>query len=402
MAETPLPSPAPGQDRRARLNVLILALSVGLSQAGAAMVVTVAALVGFVLAPDKSLATLPFALTVTGTLIATIPASLFMGRVGRRIGFSIGQVIGIAGASVVVYAIFLESFTLLLAGSFLYGMHNAFWQFYRFAAAETAPDAFKSRAITYVLAGGVIAALAGPELAKYGRELLDVMYAGVYAVIVVLCLLTIVLLQFIRIPRPVRQQGAGSGRPLREIAAQPVFIVAVLSAMLGYAGMVLVMTATPLSMVGHGFSFSDAAFVIQWHILGMTVPSFFTGHLIRRFGVLPVIVTGALFFAACMVINMMGSGEGHFWTSLVLLGLGWNFMYVGGTTLVTEAYAPEEQFKVQALNDFLIFGLVAIASFSSGVIYHVYGWATVNAFLLLPVLASIGAVAWLGAVRRRA
>ncbi|MDH5749968.1 MAG: MFS transporter [Rhodospirillales bacterium] len=395
-------SSAPGTGGRARLNVLILAIGVGLSQAGAAMVVTVAALVGYVLAPDKSLATLPFALTVTGTMVATIPASLFMGRVGRRIGFTVGQMIGIAGASLVVYAIFLESFYLLMAGSFLFGMHNAFWQYYRFAAAETATDAFKSRAISYVLAGGVIAALAGPELAKYGRELLEVMYAGVYAVIVVLCLITIVLLQFIRIPRPVRKKGAGSGRPLIEIARQPVFIVAVLSAMLGYAGMVLVMTATPLSMVDCGFDFSAAAFVIEWHILGMTVPSFFTGHLIRRFGVMRIIFTGALFYAACMVINMMGIGEINFWTSLVFLGVGWNFMYVGGTTLVTEAYVPEERFKVQALNDFLVFGLVAIASFSSGAIYHLFGWTEVNFVLLLPVTVSLISLFWLKSVRRRA
>lgn len=388
--------------RRSRHNVLVLTLSLMVTQVGTSVVAVVTALTGQMLALDKSLATVPLALQFTATMLSTIPASFFMARVGRRVGFTMGQMIGMVAALLSAYAIVEGSFLLFALGGALLGVHNAFWLYYRFAAAESVDEDFRSRAVSYVLAGGVVAAVAGPELAKHTRVLFEpFLFAGCYVAIAILNVVAALLLQLIDIPRPAAGRALGVGRPLLRIMRQPAFVTAALSAMIGYGVMLLVMTATPLAMVACGFSFVDAAFVIQWHAIGMFAPSFVTGHLIRRFGVINIIATGAALDAVCMVINLAGIELVNFWAALVLLGVGWNFMFIGGTTLLTETYEPEEQFKVQAVNDFLIFATVALASFSAGAMQHWIGWAAVNAGMALPILVAFAVVVWLRLVRGR-
>ncbi len=373
---------------QARKNVFILSISQGLAVSGIVILTTVIALAGQVLADDASLATIPMALQLSGNMIMAIPASMIMARIGRRAGFTIGQLLGITGGLLGAYTLlYAKSFGLLCISGLFVGAHNAFWQFYRFAAVDTADAAFRPRAISYVLAGGVAAALIGPEIAKQSVDWFEpVMFAGTYLAFVALCMLTIVVLQFLNIPKPGNTWRSGGGRPLMEIAKQPAFIVAALSAMVGYALMVLVMTATPLSMVACGFAFSDAAFVIQWHALAMFAPGFFTGHLIKRFGVSAVIMAGALINLVAMTANLSGIEIQNFWFGLVLLGLGWNFMFVGGTTLLTETYRTEERAKVQAFNDFLVFGTSAIASFASGALFSTLGWNAVNWAIAVPAV----------------
>ena len=380
---------------KSKRNVLLLSVSLSVTQVGTAIVAVVAALAGHYLAVDKSLSTLPLAFMFTATMAATIPASLFMGRVGRRVGFTVGQLFGVAGAALSTYALFDSNFWLFAAAGAVLGVHNAFWQYYRFAAAEVATPDFRSRAISYVVAGGVAAAVLGPELAKLSQPWFEpVLFAGCYAVIIVLNAAAISFLQYIDIPVPAAST-AGSGRPLAVIFSQPSAIVAVLSAMIAYGTMMLVMTATPIAMIACGFGFAEAAFVIQWHAVGMFGPSFFTGHLIRRFGVLNIIAVGAVLNAICMAVNLAGIQIANFWIGLVFLGIGWNFMFVGGTALLTETYRPEERFKAQSFNDFLVFSTAALASFSAGAIQHWLGWQAVNAVVALPVLVGFTAAVWL-------
>ncbi len=381
-------------------NVFILSACLALSMTGTSLNMVISALTGQALAsktaaiavpffgeiPEVAFATLPLTMQFIGTMIATIPASMFMRRVGRRIGFTLGQVIGVVGSGLACYAIILGEFWMFVACGLLIGFHNAFWQYYRFAASETASPAFKSKAISLVMAGGVVAAIFGPELAKLSNDLLaPVSFAGSFAAISVLCMVTIVLLQFVRIPNLTAEERKDSGRPLAEIARQPAFLVALLAAMFGYASMSLVMTATPLAMAVCGFGLADTAFVIQWHALGMFAPSFFTGSLIRKFGVLSVIKVGAVLVGGCVLVSLSGIALSDFWVALVLLGIGWNFMFIGGTTLLTETYRPAERNKVQAMNDFLVFGTVSIASLSAGLLQHMVGWEAVNLAITVPV-----------------
>ena len=359
------------------------------------LIITVHALAGFMLATDKTLATLPLGVMFTMVMFSTIPASLFMKRYGRRVGFTLGQSIGTIAALITVYAIIQESFWLYTVGAAFLGTHTAFWQYYRFAAADAANDAYRSRAISYVLAGGVVSAILGPELAKYSRDLLEPMvFAGNFVVIAIICLTTIVVLQFVNIQPPLSEDRTVPGRPLVEIARQPKFITAVLSAMCGYGVMVLVMTTTPLAVLDNNHSFNDAAFVIQWHILGMFVPSFFTGHLIRRFGTLPIILVGTLLSAISVAVNLSGVNLAQFLVALIALGIGWNFMFIGGTTLLTETYEPAEKAKVQATNDFLVFGTVAVASLSSGVLFNTIGWQGVNLAVVVPITLMLAVTVW--------
>ncbi len=392
-----------GGGNSTRRNVILLAFCQAIAMSGSSLVATVAALTGYLLAEDKSLATLPVACQFLATMLSTIPASLLMRRIGRRAGFTFGQFIGLTGTIIAGFAIYHESFVVFVCASALLGIHNAFWQYYRFAAADTATPAFRSKAISYVLAGGVVSAIAGPELAKLSIDLFDpVRYAGNYAVVAVLILCAILVLQFLDIPQLTAAERSQKGRPLKQIAAQPVFIVAVMSAMFGYAVMAMAMTATPLAMSHGGLNFSDTAFVIEWHILGMFVPSFFTGHLIARFGVVNIITVGIALMSAAVIVSTTGGGLLQFWGGLVLIGLGWNCMFVGGSTLLTECYVPSERAKVQALNDFLVFSAVAGASFSSGAIQYNFGWAWINFAMLGPMALVLLATLWLRVKQRRA
>ncbi|NNG05138.1 MAG: MFS transporter [Inquilinus sp.] len=376
-----------------RRNVLLLALCQALGISGMSIIVTISALVGYSLATDKTLATLPLALQFTATMASTVPASMLMGRIGRRAGFSVGTLFGIGGGAVAAYAVFEASFVLFIVGSMLIGTYQSFVQYYRFAAADTASERFRPRAISLVLAGGVIAAVVGPELAKWSRELfLPIYFAGCYVVIIALATTALVLLQFIEIPRLTAEQRRTTGRPALAILRQPKTIAAILSAATAYAVMSLVMTATPLAMVACGFAFNDAAFVIQWHSLAMFAPSFFTGSLVQRFGAVNIILTGAVLNVACLAINLSGVEFIQFWSALVLLGLGWNFMFVGGTTLLTEVHSPAERAKTQAMNDFIVFTGVAVAAFSSGALHTHLGWAAVNVAMAVPLTVALAAV----------
>ena len=382
-------------------NVFVLAICQALAMSSMSLLITISAIVGQNLAPTPSQATLPLAIQFLGMVCSTLPASMAMRRWGRRAGFTIGAGIGAVGGVMAMIAVFVADFWLLCAGSLLIGSAAAHAQYYRFAAADTASEEFKSRAISLVLAGGVLAAFLGPELAKQTRTLFEpVLFAGGFFTITVLMLLTIVLLRFVRIPVATYEPGASSGRPLREIAKQPVFIVAVLCAMVAYGAMNMVMVSTPLAMLACAHPFESAALVIQLHVLGMYAPSFFTGHLVHRFGLKPVMGFGGLLLFACVAVNMSGIAVSNFAIGLILLGVGWNFLFIGGTTMLTEAYRPQEKAKVQALNDFLVFGTVAITAFSSGAVYDFYGWNVLNAVLLLPVALALGALIWLGLRRR--
>ena len=393
-----------------RRNVFLLAVCLALSFTGSSLTMVVTALAGVMLADpthvyqlpfvggisEPALATLPLSLMFVGTVSMTFPASMFMRRFGRRIGFTFGQMIGITAAIVSAYAIYVHEFWLLVLGGFVLGMHNGVWQFIRFAAAEVSDEAFRSKAISLVMASGVVAAIAGPEIAKYTREMMGpYLFAGSYLAIVGLCCTSICVLQFVRIPPLSAAQRKQTGRPMREIAKQPAFIVAVLSAMLGYAVMSLIMTATPLAMAFCGFGFNDTASVIQWHVLAMFAPSFVTGHIINKIGVLSVIKIGTLLAFACVAMTLAGIDLMNFGVGLVLLGLSWNFMFVGGTTLLTETYRPEERNRVQGINDFLVFGMVSIASLSAGLMQALLGWDAVNMVAVLPIGTVLIAALWL-------
>jgi MFS family permease len=378
-------------------NVLILAACQALFQTASVLIMTVGGLAGLLVAADKSLATLPIAAAMVGTMLGTVPASLLMGRIGRRTGFIIGALIGALGGGLGALGMIQGSLLLLCTGTLLVGIYQAFAQYYRFAAAEAASASFKSQAISLVLAGGVAAAIAGPQIGVLAKDLAGAEFAGSFLAIVVLSLVASALLAFVHMPPAPAASMDGAARPLMEIVRQPKFLVALGGAAAGFGVMILAMTATPLAMVAHRHAAADAAFVIQWHVLGMFVPSFFTGFLIARFGVLTMMLAGVAALAGHVAISLSGLALLHFLSALVLLGVGWNFLYVGGTTLLTETYRPSEKAKVQALNDFSIFGVVVLASFASGWLMHGIGWMGVN-LAALPFLAAtaiaLGAFGW--------
>jgi MFS family permease len=365
-----------------RRNVLLLTLCQALAMTSNNILAITASLVGYSLLVDKSWATLPTALQLTGTMLAIIPASLLMSRLGRRAGFTIGGTIGASGAALAALAIFRASFPLFCLGTSLLGAYSGFAAYYRFAAADAADPAFRGKAISLVLAGGVAAALFGPEMAKWSRGLFDpVLFAGCYVLIFGFCIVAIALLQLIEIPRVVAAREAAA-RSLGAIMRQPSFLLAAGAGMTAYGTMSLLMTATPLAMVACDLRFEDAAFVIQFHALGMYAPSFVTGHLIAGFGAVRVMLCGVALFVACAATALSGVALSHFWVALLLLGIGWNFLFVGSTTLLTSTYTPAEKAKTQAANDFLVFGTVAMSSFSSGVLLNRLGWSALATIVL--------------------
>ena len=385
-----------------RRTVAQLAVSQAIGQTFAGMILATTALVGTQLAADKSLATLPHALGWVSVAACAIPASQMMRRMGRRAGFVIGALFGVLGATMAGYGIWIGSFWMFVAGTVTLGAFNAVNLLYRFAAAEAAEPSWRAKAISFVLAGSVVAGVVGPEIAKWTKDLLaPIEFAGTYFALAALPLLMIAVMAATPIARPAATARRGRGRPLSEIARQPKFIVAVLGAMIGWAVMSLMMTATPLAMVACGFDFTNAAFVVQWHILGMYVPSFFTGSLIARFGLPRVMLTGAVFQFACVAAALGGLDIWNFWLANVLVGVGWNFLFVSGTALLTETHTPEEAPTVQGFNDFAVFGVVATTAFSSGWVQNQYGWDVVNYSVLPVILVSIAAALWLNRVHRR-
>lgn len=386
---------------RSHRNVLILTLSQGLFTSATSLMAAVAGLAGLALASNKALATLPISMMWVGTALATYPASIGMRYYGRRVGFILGALLGVAGALLVAHALARESFWQFAFSTLLIGAFVAHGQLYRFAAADTAAERFRSRAISLVLAGGVIAGFLGPQFAKWSKELVPgVRYQGSYFVVAGLCVAIVALVSFIDIPRPTPSAVAGAERPLWRIARQPAYLVAAFSAMVGYGTMNLLMTGTPLAMVGHHHAFDAAATVIQWHVVAMFLPSFITGTLIQRVGVLPVILLGAVLDFLCIGVAYSGTTFGHYWVALVLLGVGWNFMFIGGTTLLTTAHTPQERNKAQGFNDLLVFSTAVTASLLSGQLLHYLGWQVMLTAALPFVALSAAAVLALAWWRR--
>lgn len=337
-----------------------------------------AALAGYAIAEDKALATLPLALQFFATMLTSVPAALLMARVGRRNGFLLGLAVAALGAIAASWAVMHHRFALFCLGTMLVGVYNGSGIYYRFAAVEVAAPPQKNTAISYVLAGGVIAAFVGPSLAHWSRDwVTSAPFAGSYAALILLYAMSATALSRARLT-PATEQRLDGGRPLLEILRQPRFATAAVGGMFGYGIMALVMTATPLAMQGCGLDFGATASVIQWHVFAMFAPSFITGHLINRFGVLRVMAVGVASYVACVTINLNGQSVLHFWAALFLLGLGWNFLFVGATSLLTETYRREEANKVQAINDFLVFTTVTVASLSAGALQHRFGWESVN------------------------
>jgi MFS family permease len=387
----------------AKRNVLILSVCMALANSANTLQVTLGGLVGYLLVEDKALATLPVTFVVAGTALSTIPASMLMRRIGRQLGFMLGSLLGTAGSLIAALGIYDGNFWLFCLGTFMFGSSNAFTQLYRFAAADISPPETKSKAISWIMVGGLVAAFMGPEIAKHTREILSpFLFLGSYLAAAVLPVLVLLILTTVRLPKPTVAELRELGRPLREIVRQPTFLVAAMAGMFGYGVMNLMMTATPLAMQICEHPFSAAATVIQWHVFGMFFPSFFTGNLITRFGTLRIILVGALLNLVCIAIALNGVAVLNFQAALLLLGVGWNFMYIGGTALLTEVYRPAERNKTQALNDFLVFGTVALASLGSGKLLYNWGWGLVPVSALPFILMAGLAVVWLMLQRRRA
>lgn len=359
-------------------------------------------LAGYALATNKSLATLPVTAWVVGAATAAYPASLLMKRIGRRPGFAIGALIGILGALVSALAIQQGMFGLLCLGTMGLGMYNGFGQFYRFAAADAVRADLRPRAISLVLAGGLVGGILGPETAKLTVDFFAVRFVGAYLFITLSMVLVLTLLQWLQIPPPSEAEQKGPTRPLGEIIRQPKFFVAVLCAAVGYGVMNLMMTATPLAMAVCGYPYLETASVIGWHIIGMFGPSLFTGSLIRRFGIAQVLLAGVALLYVCVGIALSGNSVSHFWWAMLIQGVGWNFLYVGGTTLVTQSYQPAEKAKAQGANDMAIFLTMVLSSFSSGVLLENNGWQTLNLLALPLVTVAACAIVWLFWLRRPA
>ncbi len=388
-----------------RGTVYLLTGCMALQQTALSLNMTVAALAGTMLAgAEPYLATLPLALTFVVLMASSAPASMLIGRIGWKPTFALGSMVGCAGGLISAYAMVEQSFWLFCLGLAVYGFATAVANYYRFAAAESVPKERRSRAISTVLTGGVAAAILGPFLAVKGSDLFVYSFAGSYILMAVLSLAILPVLAIVRLdlqrPGVEHERAEESARPLTVIARQPVFLIAALGAMLGYGAMNLIMVSTPTAMIACGFVMADAASVIQWHVLGMYLPSFFSGHLIRRFGATRIMGLGAVIVMACAVINLTGIAYAHFLSSLVLLGLGWNFLYVGGSTLVTEAYRPGERSRTLGLNEVMVTGMTAVTALSSGALFAEAGWAVLNLTVLPPLVALMAAIVWFGARRR--
>ncbi|MFC7067061.1 MFS transporter [Brucella rhizosphaerae] len=374
----------------ARRNIFVLTAAQALGAASPPIIISLGGLVGQQLSSDPALVTLPVSLFNLGLALGTLPAALIMRSFGRRNGYLLGACFGMSAGLVATFGIFTASFVIFCIGTFIAGFYAAYVQSYRFAATDAATGPLRARAISWVMVGGLIAAIIGPQLVIWTRDALpDTPYAGSFLSQAVLALMAIPVLMLLRSPKAARSANAGSnGRPLKEILLNPRYMLAVASGVVSYGLMTFVMTAAPIAMVGHGHSVNHAALGIQWHVLAMFGPSFFTGMLITRFGKERVTAVGLLIIALSAIVALSGLDLTHFWMSLILLGIGWNFGFIGATAMVAECHTPEERGKAQGANDFLVFGTVACASFFAGSLLHSSGWETIN-WLIFPAVALI-------------
>jgi MFS family permease len=404
MAITPS-SPAHARDpheSRARRNVLVLVAAQGILGAQMPMFFTIGGLAGSTLATNPCWATLPISLIVLGNMCAATPLSALMQRHGRRAGFVVGALGGTLGAAIGAWGLFVQSFPIFLLGSFLTGIYMSAQGFYRFAAADTASPEFRPKAISWVMAGGLFSAIIGPQLVKVTAESMVVPFMGTYLAIIALNLVGMLLFILLDIPKPPAPQAdSPRGRTRMEMLREPRIAVAIICATVSYALMNLVMTSSPLAVVGCGFETADAADVVSAHVLAMFVPSFFTGHMIARFGTERVVALGLSILAASGVVALMGVELEHFFVALILLGIGWNFGFIGATAMLTAAHAPEERGRIQGLNDLIVFGGVTLASLSSGGLMNCSGgsvqagWQLVNLAMVPFLVLAGGALIWL-------
>jgi len=389
-------------DRLARRNALVLAIAQSLAGGNNTVLVATAAIVGTMLAPDKGLATLPISIFVLGMWMGTLPMGMLARRLGRRNALQIGTGCGVLTGLICCVAVLQGSFFLFNVGAVFSGFYASAHQSYRFAAADTASDEFRPKAISWVLFGGILAGVVGAQLVIATQNLWPpYLFAATYIGQSALALVAGGVLMFVNIPKPPPRSVVGDGRPLSEIAREPRFIVAVACGVAAYSMMNLVMTSAPLAMVMCNHSITDATLGLQWHVLGMYAPSFITGALITRFGLERITGLGFALIVVAAGIGIAGISLWHFWIGLALLGVGWNFAFIGATTMVTHCHRPNERNKVQAFNDFLVFGSMAIGSFSSGQLLASFGWATVNEVVFPVVLAASALLLW-SALRRRA
>ena len=395
--------------KRAKFNVTVLVLAQAILGSQMPMIFTIGGLAGQTLAPNPCYATLPISLIVLGSMVAANPLSMIMQRYGRSVGFFIGALGGALGGAVGAVGLYLQSFEVFLIGSFLTGTYMSAQGFYRFAAADTASEAFRPKAISYVMAGGLASALIGPQLVKVTAQSMAVPFMGTYLAIIVINVVGSVLFLALNIPKPKpRSANAPIGRSRWEIMKTPTVVVAMICAMVSYALMNLVMTSTPLAVVGCGFEQNTAADIVSAHVLAMFVPSFFTGHLIARFGTTKIVAAGLFILACAGAVALHGVNVENFFLALILLGVGWNFGFIGATTMLASAHNPEEKGIVQGMNDFFVFGGVTMASLASGGLMNcsggsaVEGWSAVNIAMVPFLTLAGGALIWLATQKRRA
>jgi predicted MFS family arabinose efflux permease len=392
--------PALPDDNLARRNAMVLAIAQALAGGNNTVIVSTASIVGAVLAPDKGLATLPVTAMVFGMWLGTLPLGMLALKFGRRFALQCGSTFGVLSGLISYAAVMNGNFWLLLFGTFCGGLYAAAHQSYRFAAADTASDAYRPKVVSWVLAGGVFAAVIGPQLVIFTKDLLSPhLFAASYLGQSACAVAAAFVLQFVKVP-PLAPARHGSVRPLAEILRNSRFIVAVVCGMASYGMMNMVMTSAPLAMVGCGHSVTAATLGIQWHVLAMYAPSFITGALIARFGVERITGIGLALIGVTAVIGISGITVAHFWSALVVLGIGWNLAFIGATTMVTQCHRPHERNKVQAFNDFLIFGSMALSSFSSGQLLEYFGWTTINEVIFPTILVAGALLLWLAQRRR--
>ncbi|MCK1318468.1 MFS transporter [Bradyrhizobium sp. 23] len=388
-------------DARVRANVVRLAAAQALTGANSAVIFATGSIVGATLAPDMSLATVPLSMYVLGLAAGTLPTGAISSRFGRRWAFIIGTGLGTLTGLLGCFAILHASFPLFCLATFLGGLYGAVAQSYRFAAADGASAAYRPKAVSWVMAGGVFAGVLGPQLVQWTMDVWQpYLFAFSFLVQAAVALIAMGIVAGVDMPKPAPADLHG-GRPLLEIVTQPRFIAAALCGVISYPMMNLVMTSAPLAMKLCGLSVSDSNFGIQWHIVAMYGPSFFTGALIARFGARKIVAAGLLLEAGAAGIGLSGITAMHFWATLIVLGVGWNFSFIGASALVLETHRPQEPNKVQAFNDFLVFGMMAIGSFSSGQLLASYGWSAVNMVVFPPVLLGLAVLSLASWTRRR-
>jgi MFS family permease len=389
--------------KRNTRNVVVLSICQGLFNSGRTLAFISAALVAISMLGDNlTLVTAPITMMLVGTAAGTLPSAHLMRILGRKAGFVIGTTVGAIGSAVAAIAVGNNDFILFNFGIFLFGIYGGTAHQYRFAAADVAPEHIKAKSVSIVVAMGVVGALVGPETTLLTKNIFGLApFEGTFWALCVFCVLAAIIVLGIDIPRLTKAEVADGGRPLGQIVVIPTFVVALIAALFGYMVMNLLMTATPVTMRVEAFTDNNIARVIQWHVVGMFAPGFFTGSLIQKFGVVRIIVTGSALLLLSVIVSLAGDSFAYFFVALFLLGVGWNFAFTGGTVLLTEVHTPSERAKVQGMNDFILFTGLALSSLSAGMIYFYFGWMWVNLATAPLILTILVPAIWLRSVRRK-